>query len=106
MVGVSAKTAANLQIKVGDGDFKTDLSVADIDAYLTSVSKNANLSPITTGEQAKDAAISGFKAHPLYKVFSDANWGTANEEAYVQFPLTLKWSGQVEGIIVLIIIGR
>lgn len=98
MVGVSAKTAANLQIKVGDGAYKTDLSVADINTYLTSQSKNANLSPITSGEQAKDAALTGLKAHPLYKVFDDQYWGAAAAEAYVQFPLTLKWSGQVEGV--------
>lgn len=98
MIGVSAKTAANLQIKVGDGEYKADLTVADINTYLADQSKNANLSPVTSGEQAKNAALTGLKAHPLYKVFDDQYWGAANEEAYLVLPLTLKWTGEVEGV--------
>ena len=98
MIGVSAKTAANLKIKIGSGDYKSDLSVADINAYLTTNTKNATLSPVTSGEQAKDEALAGLKAHPVYKVFSDANWGAASAEAYLVLPLTLKWEGEVEGV--------
>jgi len=98
MIGVSAKTAANLQIKVGDGEYKADLTVADINTYLADQSKNANLSPVTSGEQAKNAALAGLKAHPLYKVFDDQYWGAANQEAYLVLPLTLKWTGEIEGV--------
>lgn len=98
MIGVSAKTAANLQIKVGDGEYKADLFVEDINAYLTTQSLNANLSPITSGAQAKDAALTGLKAHPVYKVFDEQYWGAADTEAYLVLPLTLKWTGVTEGV--------
>ena len=105
MIGVSAKTAANLQIKIADtansydSGYKTDLRVSDIQDYLddTSVGKNNKLSPVTSGAQNKSAALAGLKAHPIYKVFAEADWGAADEEAYLVLPLKLKWDGVVEG---------
>lgn len=103
MIGVSAKTAANLKIKINDAnytmDYKSDLLVADINAYLadSNVNKNNKLSPVTSGAQEKNAALNGLKAHPVYKVFDDANWGAADEEAYLVLPLKLKWEGVNEG---------
>lgn len=98
MIGVSAKTAANLQIKVGSGSYKNDLSVEDINDYLSSVSKNATLSPISSGAMDEDDALpANMIAHPIYKIFDQDKWGYANAEAYVVLPLTLKWDGIVEG---------
>ena len=104
--GVSAGTTRNLQIRVGStGTWKQDLAVSDIKTYLdtlvTGDSKPTatKLTPVTnqTSDLSADAALTGFKGHPVYQYNSlpaiDAavvQAGANSTFNYIQIPLQFR----------------
>lgn len=95
--GATAKCSENLQVKVGadagDEGFKSDLSIADINAYLTANAKTTStgaLTPVTAGSQKKDAALNTLKAHPVFGYEGYDSWEDAKATDYVSFPLTFR----------------
>ena len=97
-VGASAKCTELLEVKIGDGDFKTNLSSTDVINYLkaqtrysTNPDKTAQLVPVTAGAQAKDDDLNTLKGNPSYLISSDyAKWNDASDTDYVTFPLTFR----------------
>ena len=90
-VGTSASVGRKLQIKVGSGQYTTDLTNKDIASYLaTSASANDHLVPCTTGAKAKDAALGDFFGSPVRQFEDMADWAAAKAEDRVYLPLTLK----------------
>ena len=105
-IGTSAKATENLQIKAISADgTKDSITTAVTDGYfqdLTSTQISAvidgatakygtALAPITTGEQAKDAALSSsLKGNPIYQYASTSQWADATIANYVQFKLSFR----------------
>ena len=90
-IGTSAHCSESLQISVDGGTtWTTELSSSDVASHLVSGSATA-ITPITTGAQAKDAALSGtFYANPIYQVPAYDHWQTATIANYVQFTLNFR----------------
>ena len=90
-IGTSAHCSESLQVSVDGGStWKTELSATDVAGNLVSGSATS-ITPITTGAQAKDAALSGtFYANPIYQVPAYENWQTATIANYVQFSLKFR----------------
>ena len=90
-VGTSVSATRNLQIKVGSGDYKTDLTNKDIATYLTGSSQTDTLAPVTTGGMAKDAALPAtLYGNPVYQYENYSEFQAAPANATVTLPLTLK----------------
>lgn len=90
-VGTSVSTTHNLKIKVGDGDFKTDLSNKDVATYLASVSNTDTLTPVTTGAMEKNAELpSTLYGNPVYQYEDYSTFKPAEDTDVVILPLTLK----------------
>ncbi len=88
-VGVTAGTTRNLEAKVGGStSWKTDWKVADTSA--SGVLSNSSVSPVTTGEKAKDAALGTLKSHPIYQHFTTSSWGNAAVTDYIQFTVNFQ----------------
>ena len=102
-VGTSASTTSNLEIKVGDGQYKQKLTSTDIGNYLTGASNNAELHPVTLGvDQDADAALPNplkFYSNPLYQYFEYGDWNVAPATAYVQLPLKVKYTSDAAGAV-------
>lgn len=92
-VGTTASTTGALQIKVGDGAYKADLTSSDIATYLTGASNNANVQPITFGALADGEALPT-KAYgaPVYQYFEYSTWKEAAATDYITLPLTVKYT--------------
>ena len=108
--GVSAGTTRNLQLRIkqnglgAEDGWLQDLSVEDLNAYLGISSTDdekpdvLKLNPVTnqTTGNAKDAALTGFKGHPVYQypTLPDAaqTIGTGEEKVwnYVTIPLQFR----------------
>lgn len=94
--GSSAKCTENLQVKVGEGEFHSDLKTADIASYLKSQRAQADadtvnyLKPVTAGMQDKDAKLNALKSNPVYGEAEYDKWENAVNTDYVQFPLTFR----------------
>ena len=105
-IGTSMKASENLQIKVLSVDETKDSTASGhADAYwqdLTSETVSGvingatavygnNLTPITTGEQAKNAALPAkFKGNPIYQYAATSSWADATIANYVQFKLSFR----------------
>ena len=99
-VGTSTKCSEKLQVVVGteakkESDWKTKLDVADITGYIaTQDGQNATtagqVTPVTAGNQKKDAALNTLKAHPVYNYPAYSAWQDAAVTDYVTFPLTFR----------------
>lgn len=103
-VGTSTKCSEKLQVVVGtkteaegkaDSDWKTALSVADITGYIATQSGQnsttaGQVTPVTAGNQKKDAALNTLKAHPVYNYTAYSAWQNAAVTDYVTFPLTFR----------------
>ena len=90
-VGTAVSATRNLQIKVGSGDYKTDLTNKDIATYLSGSSQTDTLAPVTTGGLAKDAALPAtLYGNPVYQYENYSNFQAAPAGAIVTLPLTLK----------------
>lgn len=92
-IGTSAHCSELLQVSIDGGTtWKTELSSSDIDTAITAANKK--IVPITTGEQAKDAALGTFYANPIYQIsagdYSATTWKAAEAINYVQFTLKFK----------------
>ena len=107
-IGTSVKSTANLEVSVDGTHFYSRLTSSQINAQLASEAcKNAFLSPVTTGADtaADDALPAKFYTNPAYQDFqydSDnehgiRGWGTAKAIEYVQFTLTLRYTGVSNG---------
>lgn len=110
-VGTSVKNGANLEMKLGtgEGEFKSDIKSSDVSTYLAGLTtaQNTNLSPITTGALAKNAALpANFYTNPSYKDFEYAKWGVADAHEYVQFDITLRYKAVEDGTEVAVGTGR
>ena len=105
-IGTSAKASENLQIKVISADdtnfYKTE---AVTDGYFQDLQSAAvasaiggatakygtKLSPITTGELAKNAALPAtLKGNPIYQYAATSQWADATIANYVQFKLSFR----------------
>ena len=93
-IGTTAHCSEALEIqatKVGvaptDNGWKTELKATDIAA--ASADTGSELSPITSGVLAKDAALTpaNFKSNPIYQYFEYEKWQAATADNYVQFDL-------------------
>ncbi|QOS38932.1 hypothetical protein DYE49_00055 [Treponema rectale] len=103
-VGTSTKCSEKLQVVVGTKDeaanknddaWKTRLDVADITGYIASqdgqnATTAAQVTPVTAGNQKKDAALNTLKAHPVYNYTKYSAWQDAEATDYVTFPLTFR----------------
>ena len=103
-VGTSTKCSEKLQVVVGteaeaatknDSDWKTALSVSDITGYIATQSGQdsttaGQVTPVTAGNQKKDAALNTLKAHPVYNYTAYSAWQNAEATDYVTFPLTFR----------------
>ncbi len=103
-VGTSTKCTGKLQVVVGneteaatkaDSDWKTKLDVADITGYIATQSGQNNttaaqVTPVTAGNQKKNAALNTLKAHPVYNYTEYSAWQNAEATDYVTFPLTFR----------------
>lgn len=86
----TAKTSELLQVRVGEGDWKSSLTTTDFTTYLGGNYGTA-IAPVTTGDtQARDAALVDLKSNPRYQVADPANWGDAAHSSYVAFPLSFR----------------
>ncbi len=104
-VGTSTKCSEKLQVVVGTGaeaatkndeDWETALSVSDITGYIAATQSGQNattagqVTPVTAGNQKKDAALNTLKAHPVYNYTEYTAWENAKATDYVTFPLTFR----------------
>lgn len=99
-VGTSTKCSEKLQVVVGteaktESDWKTALSVSDITGYIATQSGQnsttaGQVTPVTAGNQKKDAALNTLKAHPVYNYTKYSAWQNALATDYVTFPLTFR----------------
>ena len=103
-VGTSAKCSEMLQVVVGtateaasaaESDWKTNLSVSNITTYIAGQSGQtattaAQVTPVTAGNQKKNAALNTLKAHPVYTYTAYSAWQNAAATDYVTFPLTFR----------------
>ena len=103
-VGTSTKCSEKLQVVVGteaeaatkaDSAWKTALSVADITGYIAKQDGQndttaAQVTPVTAGNQKRDAALNTLKAHPVYNYTEYSAWQDAEATDYVTFPLTFR----------------
>ena len=103
-VGTSTKCSEKLQVVVGnkteaeakaDGDWKTALSSSNILDYIASkddqnLTTAGQVTPVTAGNQKKDAALNTLKAHPVYNYTEYSAWQDAAVTDYVTFPLTFR----------------
>lgn len=86
----TAKATELLQIRVGEGDWKSSLTSADFTSYLGGTYGTA-IQPISsTGVQARDADLNPLKANPRYQVTESDNWGDALTASYVTFPISFR----------------
>lgn len=96
-VGTTASTTGALQIKVGNNAYKADLTSTDISTYLTSVSNNTTVKPITFGAQASgDALPATAYGNPVYQYFDYSSWQLAAATDYISLPLTVKYTSVEE----------
>lgn len=97
-IGTSAKASENLQIRVASdedyvSDYKQDLLSTDVATALSNGETKyaTKLSPITTGELAKDAALPAtLKGNPIYQYAATSQWADATIANYVQFKLSFR----------------
>ena len=99
-VGTSTKCSEKLQVVVGteaekESDWKTKLEVADITGYIAKQDGQndttaAQVTPVTAGNQKRDAALNTLKAHPVYNYTKYSAWQDAEATDYVTFPLTFR----------------
>lgn len=87
-IATTAKASELLQIKAGDGEWKSVLETKDIKAAQGET--GTNIVPVTAGNQAKDEALNTLKATPRYQVPDPANWGDAPASSYLQFTLSFR----------------
>ena len=82
--GTTSHCTKMLRISADDGaTWGNDLSLSELD--------DDPFSPITTGAQAKNAALpTSFYAQPNYRQGPYANWFTAGDDAYAQFTILVK----------------
>jgi len=86
----TAKTSELLQVRVGEGDWKSSLATTDFTTYLAG-SYGTAIAPVTTGDtQARDAELVTLKSNPRYQVTDPANWGDAAHSSFVTFPLSFR----------------
>lgn len=92
-VGTTASTTGALQIKVGDGEYAPDLKSSDISTYLTSVSNNTTVKPMTFGALTATSELpdAGYGA-PVYQYFAYDTWQAAAATDYIVLPLTVKYT--------------
>lgn len=91
--GASAGSVTeNLKLRVGDGEWKTELRAADIQAYLTAHGHDgSNLRPVTAGAQEKDEELGTLYRNPVYQHAKQDTWARANaQKDYITFPLELQ----------------
>ena len=86
-VGTSVGTSENLLVSLDNISYKHDLDHNDVSDSLLG---DTTLAPVTSGNIAKDEALHGFKAQPIYQHFDYDQWVAAEGDAYVQFDLYLK----------------
>jgi len=83
LVGTSVGVSKKLEVKINDGAWKQDYRIADTPASST-------IKPITTGAQAKNAALGNFYGNPLYGVTDQANWLPVEATDYLQFTMNFR----------------
>ncbi len=109
--GASAKCTESLSVRIyrapvaedlangvhGDEGYKTawksNLRVADVQAYLNNVrtrENDAGLTPVTTGELAEYQAAEAFYKNPKPYYPSMESWGKATLDDYVELPLQFR----------------
>lgn len=103
-VGTSTKCSEKLQVVVGtqaeaatkdDSAWKTALSSSNILDYIASkdgqsLTTAGQVTPVTAGNQKRDAALNTLKAHPVYNYTEYSAWQDAAVTDYVTFPLTFR----------------
>lgn len=103
-VGTSTKCSEKLQVVVGteaeaatknDTEWQTALSHSDILDYIANQDGQNNttagqVTPVTAGNQKRDAALNTLKAHPVYNYPAYSAWQNAAVTDYVTFPLTFR----------------
>ena len=93
-IGASAHCSELLQVSIDDGaNWKTELTSSDVNTAITAANKK--IIPITSGAQAKDAALGEtFYANPIYQIsagsYSADTWQVADAINYVQFTLKFR----------------
>jgi hypothetical protein len=90
VVGTATEAAS-----AAESDWTTNLAVADITTYIAGQSGQnattaAQVTPVTAGNQKKDAALNTLKAHPVYNYTAYSAWQNAAATDYVTFPLTFR----------------
>lgn len=93
MLGASVGVNRNLQVKVGDGSWKSDLKIQDITTYLASAANTGSkgdLYPVTAGASAKDEELGTLYRNPLYQHADMSTWDVAKATDYVTLPLHIR----------------
>ena len=83
LVGTSVGVSKKLEVKINDGAWKQDYRIFDTPTSST-------IKPITTGAQAKNAALGNFYGNPIYGVTDQANWLPVEATDYLQFTMNFR----------------
>ena len=108
-VGTAVKSTGNLEMSLDGTNFKSVITSSDVATRLAALpSKNANVSPITTGvnSEANAALGSKFYSNPVYQGFDYSEWNLADKKEYVQFDLTLRYLGVNGGTDAAAVVGK
>ncbi len=88
--GTSVHNSENIQISLDKTNWKGDLSISDINTYLTTTlgRDGTGLRPVTTSEQAKDEKLNTLYKNPIYQYNEINQWGKASvDKDYITIPL-------------------
>ena len=97
-IGTSAKASENLQIQAKSADgtkvgaWAQDLNSETVHGIIDGATEKYGqaLTPVTTGEQAKDGVLASLKGHPIYQYNLTSQWGAASVANYVAFDLSFR----------------
>lgn len=88
----TAHATESIEIRVGDGKWKSAIEGEDIPNYIKAVreSEDTALRPVTTGAHKKDGKLGDLYKNPIYQYAAMGTWGKADKMDYVQIPLELR----------------
>lgn len=91
-VGTSVKATENTQIKVESGEWQAEYTTTQLATAIASNTHNGSkMAPITTGAQAKNAALPAtFKGNPIYQYAATSSWADALDTNYLQFNVSVR----------------
>ena len=81
-IGTSAGSIGNLQIRLAGGDWGTQISIQDVDSYLSAQGIGRDVEPVTPGALAKDGSLKNAKWDAGVAVDSGDELPAGNEGDY------------------------